>query len=95
MTTSEYRKKRYERLKSQGLCVVCGDPAVNEKTRCDFCAKKDRYKNKIRRDQMTPQEKEKRKEYMKQWCKNNPDKLKIYYSRKSEYNRRYRNGYEL
>lgn len=95
MTMREYRKERYEKLKSQGLCVVCGDPAVTGKTRCEFCAGKDRYKSKIRRDQMTPQEKERKKEYLKKWIERNPEKMAVYESRKSEYNRRYRNGYEL
>ena len=88
-------KELYHQRKALGLCIVCSSPAVDGKTRCALCAKMDRYKEKIRRDKMTQQQKEKRKEYLKNWQKNNPEKMAIYESRKSEYNRRYRNGYEL
>lgn len=95
MNNNELRKKKYEKMKSQGLCVICGyTPAVPGKTRCEFCAKRNNYMCKIYRTKWTQQQIEKRKEYMKEWRKNNPEKIKIYESRKSEYNRRYREGYE-
>ncbi len=96
MKTDDYHHKRYYERKERGLCVICGTTnAIPGKTRCEFCAKRNNYMCKGYRAKQTPQQIEARKEYMKEWRKNNPEKMAVYKSRTSEYNRRYRNGYEL
>ena len=35
-----YNKKRYHERRSKGICVVCGLPVSDGKSRCPFCMKK-------------------------------------------------------
>lgn len=88
------KKERYQYKKQNGICVNCDNPAVAGKTRCAVCAKIDSIKNKMRYAELTQEEKAKKSEYLKKWWNEHPDKVTVYRSRKSEYNRRYREGYE-
>ena len=96
MKTNDDSKIIYYERKGKGLCVVCGNtPAVSGRTRCEFCAKRNNYMCRQYNKNKTPQQIEARKEYMKKWIEQNPEKMEVYKSRRSEYNRRYRYGYEL
>jgi hypothetical protein len=88
------RKEKYQYRKQNGLCVICESPAVSGKTRCAMCAKIYNTKARMRYEKLTPEEKEKISEYWKKWWNAHPEKVAVYNSRKSEYNRRYREGYE-
>ena len=89
------RKEKYQYRKQNGLCVICESPAVSGKTRCAMCARICNAKTRMRYEKLTPEQKTKKSEYWKKWCYAHPEKVAVYNSRKSEYNRRYRNGYEL
>lgn len=84
----------YEYRKKQGLCVNCGEVAASGKTRCIRCAQieavkaLDRYHHKVHTDAY----RDARSQYEKKWRESNPEKMAMYKSRKSEYNRRYNNG---
>lgn len=78
--------------REKGICLTCDEPAVPGKTRCKRCLEitavkqKMYYQNKIKND---PLYLKKRREYIKQWEKKNPDKVAVYKERRTEYNRRY------
>ena len=96
MKMNEYYKDRYYGRKATGMCVVCGTtPAISGKTRCEFCAKRNNYLCRTYRANQTQEQIESRKIYMKEWRKNNPDKMEVYKNRRLEQNRRYGDGYEL
>ena len=73
--------------KDNGLCIACGDPTNNGKTRCDMCLKiiatrqKDRYHN-------DPEYRKRKLEYQRQWVEKNPEKMAVYRERKYTYNRK-------
>lgn len=82
-----------ESRKSMGLCIDCGDRAKPGCTRCVGCLQVIAVKQKMRRKEMSDEKKAARREYERKWMAENPDRIEVYKSRKSEYNRRYRNGY--
>lgn len=88
------RKEKYQYRKQNGLCVRCGSTAVDGKIRCDVCAKMESIKQRIKYAERTPEQKAKKREYLKKWLADHPERVAVYNSRKSEYNRRYREGYE-
>jgi len=85
--------KDYAWYKAHGICWTCRErEAMQGKTRCAECAELIRAKKNYLYSE-NAEYREYQKKYLKEWKSRNPEKLKIYESRKSEYNRRYRNGY--
>lgn len=76
--------ERYYYLKTNGLCVNCGEVAQKGKTRCIRCAQIDAAKQHIREQEYSKERKAERRAYCRTWIKNHPDKNR-------EYQRRYRN----
>lgn len=89
------RQETYQKLKDLGLCVDCKERAEPGKTRCLRCLHIIAAKERFRREDETPEHRKKRMEYHKNWQETHPENMKKYKSRKSEYNRRYRNGFTL
>ncbi len=93
-----YAKKRYKKLKDAGLCVKCGDcKAIEGKTRCPICEKWDTVKRKLRRSEMTKEER--RKEYIKQKERlqermKDPVFCQEFKEKKRKYKREYKNKYK-
>lgn len=85
-------KAKYQYCRENGLCYTCGERAEPGKSRCLRCLQIEAAKEKIRRDEKGDDYRRARAEYIKNWQENNPDKMEVYKGRKSEYNRRYRNG---
>lgn len=81
--------KLYEYRRHNGLCVRCGEKAENGKSRCLYCLQIEAVKQKMRSEKWSDEKRKEKAEYLKQWQKRNPEKMKTYKSRKSEYNRRY------
>lgn len=46
-----YWSDRYKRLREQGLCIQCGGKAIEGKSRCEFCKKKDKSSRKPMTDE--------------------------------------------
>ena len=84
--TNERRKELYHQRKAAGLCVRCGDPAREGKTKCEFCSGKDRYRMKLNREKMTPEQKDKLRIYRKEWAVRNKDKVAMYSKRQYKKN---------
>ena len=78
--------------KAQGLCVTCGDPAQAGKTQCETCAKFQRIKQKMYRDALPYEEKQRQYMRVREWLAAHPERVAEYKRRKSEYNRKYREG---
>ena len=87
----DWREKYYMR-KAHGLCVRCGDPADDGKTRCKICARIEALKSRGYYHKMDENKKSKKTMQIKEWLANNPDRVEIYKLRKAEYNRRYNNS---
>ena len=96
MSQNERSRRLRAMRKAQGLCYNCGEP-TGGKTRCEWClkkmalAQKERERKKL--ELLGDDYRQAKREYMKKWLAENPDKVAVYKSRKSEYNRRYA-GYE-
>lgn len=84
--------KIYHERKAQGLCVRCGDEAMEGRTRCKICAKIEALRNQKYYHSMTPEKREEKRAYVKKWQVAHPERVNVYKARKSEYNRRYREG---
>ena len=80
---------KYQYRKENGLCVSCGDRAVPGRTRCIGCLQVAAAKQKIRYQERGEEYRKAKYEYVKKWQKNNPERMEVYKSRKSEYNKRY------
>ena len=78
--------------KEQGLCVTCGDPAQEGKTQCEMCAKLQRIKQKMYRDALPDEAKQRQYMRVREWLAAHPERVAEYKRRKTEYNRRYREG---
>ena len=48
-SNSQRCKDRRERLKAQGLCVNCGNPAVKGRVLCSICARKNSEAQQVRK----------------------------------------------
>ena len=83
---------RYKYRKENGLCYTCGDRAEPGKSRCLRCLQIEAAKEKMRREEKGDDYRQARREYMKKWQDENPERMAEYKRRKSEYNRRYLNG---
>lgn len=84
------KRELYHYRRENGLCVNCGEPAVEGKTRCVSCAQFECAKAKSRYASLTPQEKHMRYLREMRWRKRNPEKVAIYKSRQTQYNKRYK-----
>lgn len=80
--TQEYRKKN-------GLCLNCGEKAVQGKTRCIGCLQYEAAREKMRREEGGSDYQKAKREYLKKWQQKNPDKMAVYRGRKHDYNQRY------
>ena len=90
---TEERKRLYEYRKANNLCVECGDTAKPGKTRCIGCLQYQAVMSRMRWENYTPAEKKRLRQMQKKWREDHPERMEVYKSRKSEYNRRYRDGY--
>ena len=86
-------KERYEKCKLDRVCYYCGAP-TDGKTRCEWCRAKmnSHQRERERRKMESSDYADAKRQYIKKWLNANPDRVAVYSSRKSEYNRRYRNG---
>lgn len=89
-------KERYHYRRANNLCVNCGDKSDGH-AYCEDCRQIIRIKYKDRWDKRSEEEKQAKREYhreyRKEYLRRKPEKAALYKSRRSEYNRRYRNGY--
>ena len=81
--------KYYQYRKENGLCVSCGDRAVPGKTRCVGCLQIAAVKQKQRYRDGGDAYREAKYRYVKKWQEEHPEKVAVYKSRRTEYNRRY------
>lgn len=85
--------------KANGLCISCGEIAVPGKTRCIGCLQVAAAKQRIKYQERIAADPEsfrrERREYVKKWQERNPEKVALYKSRKSQYNRKYFYGEEV
>ena len=92
-------KPLIEYRKEHGLCYECGDKAENGKTRCMWCLQRIAGRQKMyeeRKREKNPDEYYRAKrEYQRKWQTKNPEKMNLYKSRKSEYNKKYFYGSEV
>ncbi len=78
--------------KAEGRCYSCGEP-TNGKTRCEWClkkiamAQKEREKRKL--EILGDDYRQARREYMKKWLAENPERVAVYRERAKEMNRAY------
>lgn len=88
----------YDYRRKNGLCVNCGERAVQGKSRCIGCAQIECAKAKIRYAALSPKEKHMRYLRESEWRDRNPERVATYKSRQTQYNKKYReackNGYE-
>lgn len=82
----------YKYRKENGLCVSCGDRAVPGKTRCLGCLQIAAAKQRMRYQDGGDAYRKAKYQYVKKWQKENPEKMEVYKSRRSEYNKRYNWG---
>lgn len=76
--------ERYYYLKMNGMCVKCGfEVAAKGKTRCMRCAQIDAARQAQYEANYSEEKKAARKQYIRTWAKNHPEKNR-------EYQRRYR-----
>ena len=77
--------------KEKGICINCDSPAVPRRSRCqqclDFVAAKQRIKYQTQKND--PEYVKRRREYMRIWREKNPEKVAVYKTRQTEYNKRY------
>ena len=96
MDTREYMKRYRAMQKELGLCYNCGCPAEEGKTRCRYCLDKNaqaqRERTRKMLDKYGDDYRKAKNEYMKKWLSENQDKVDVYKSRKTEYNRKYTYG---
>lgn len=79
-------KERYEYLKRIGMCS-CGERAIPGKVCCIKCTQIKAAREKIRRENMTDEEKEKRRIYMKEY-----NSIPEHRARRRQYGLEYKGG---
>lgn len=83
--------KQYWYRRDNRLCVICGKTLLStEKTRCEECAAFLRAKQNEYYKNLPIEEKVRKIRKHKEYLENHPEKVALYKSRQSEYNRRYR-----
>lgn len=88
--SKEKKREIYHMRKAQGLCVQCGKPNDNGKSRCEECLEYHRWENaKVAAYQKEWKQahKDRQREYTRKWESEHPEELK---ERRKEYNRRHR-----
>ena len=89
---TENRRKMLDYRRANHLCIECGERAKDGSTRCIGCLQYQAAMAKLRRERYTDEDKKAVYEYHKKWLADHPDRVEVYKSRKSEYNRRYTYG---
>lgn len=96
MDTREYMKKYRAMQKELGICYNCGCVVEDGRTRCKECLEKNAKAQRERTRRMLEQYgddyRRAKNEYMKKWQSENPDKVAVYKSKRTEYNRKYTYG---
>lgn len=94
-----YKKELYQYRLKKHLCVNCGEKTDTGKTRCLRCAQIACAKERLRREEKIAKYgddyRRAKNEYNRKWREENPDKVAVYKSRRSEYNRNYKKGFCL
>lgn len=85
---SAYTKIYHDR-REKGLCVRCGLPAADGRTRCGACAEAENRRMRRHYHSMSAEKRQERNAYIKAWLADHPENVAVYKSRKREYNRRY------
>ena len=84
------KHEQYWYRKAHGLCVNCGKPNDNGKTRCEECSVFLRFKQNERYKNMSAEEKALKVQKHREYLEQNPEKAALYKSRQPIYGKRYR-----
>ena len=81
---------QYWYRKEHHLCVNCGRPNDNGKTRCEECNEFIKLKQNERYKNLPAEEKARRVQKHREYLEQNPEKVALYKSRQPIYGKRYR-----
>jgi len=92
MAAKDCQRRHRAKRKAEGRCYYCGEPSGG-KTRCEWCRKKMALAQKERDHKklelLGDDYRQAKREYIKKWLAENPEKVKEYRRRANERNRLY------